>query len=266
MTELLKQKCTQFNKCERLPDREIRGRQSKAKEQCSERLWERQFYRPSAAFSIHIVSVLWGRTQRASVYSVKLNKTRPWIKDQEAKQGKVSGGMTQTISKQLSDYTSKPAGSHCLNTHAHSLALSHRHTHVGPQVSPMNMNVCASLSLSELLWGPLSKRQVYQSAACLSWLNKHANKTKKILFSELVCTSSGFREKSCCRQVKAAVGMIRILFFLNTTILFYRSKICFQAVYSSQSFVLRAGVLILDNVMVFRLKNFDKNNLTLRLI
>lgn len=168
MTELLKQKCTQFNKCERLPDREIRGRQSKAKEQCSERLWERQFYRPSAAFSIHIVSVLWGRTQRASVYSVKWNKTRPWIKDQEAKQGKVSGGMTQTISKQLSDYTSKPAGSHCLNTHAHSLALSQTHSRRPTGLTDEYECLC----LAEFIWVALraAEQTTGVSICCLSLL------------------------------------------------------------------------------------------------
>lgn len=47
----------------------------------------------------------------SSVYSVKWNRTRQWIKDQEAKQGKVSGGTTQTFWKQLSDYPWKPSGS-----------------------------------------------------------------------------------------------------------------------------------------------------------
>lgn len=71
------------------------------------------------------------------------------------------------------------------------------------------------MSLSEVLGRPMSKGQVFQSAAC--FLNEQASKIKEILYlNSYVPLVFGLGETTCCRKMKTDADKKHILkdFFL----------------------------------------------------
>ncbi len=136
---------------------------------------------------------------RMSVYSVKWNRTRQWIKDQEAKQGKVSAGTTTRLKTAV--------GLH-LKTHWITLrSIAHTHTHTHRPTGFTDEYEC--LCLAELKALRANDRCINLLPLTLKGINKPIKQRKSCYLSSCVPPVSFLfiylfillEKTSFCRQV-----------------------------------------------------------------
>lgn len=177
--QLSKQKSTQLVRCvcvcvvytkQRLEEYAQKEKSKAGQTETGTAEMERQaekMWKPRFPFSAHTASVLSER-----LCCRWYGRSRQRIRDDKDRQGwRSHGGTTPTVWKQLlNDTVNSPH--HTAHQHLHILSISRSYARTltyRRTTGHTNEYECFLPRWvdSELLWGPLSKRQVYQSAACL---------------------------------------------------------------------------------------------------